>query len=148
MTEHEARQRYFNAAWNGLKSQGFLKSVFPGMPMWDHYEPGECAGDGEKGRHCAAAWALKMDKEAYIIATPDRFSLFCVKAHNYATSPSDMQSRLRAIAREYGLTVPGDAEWAEEMVRSVVKPIDAIALASLIEAPTVFPTTTERPYHD
>jgi hypothetical protein len=108
------KQQVFDAAWSGLKAQGFVQAIG---------EYGQPCAQSMDGRRCAlnhvwntvdANFGMEFDDNG--IANDLR------RCHDDATSPADMERNLREFAAARGLTVPGD----EKPIPSVRERLDAI----------------------
>ena len=105
------KQEAFNAAWLGLKSQGFELSVDIN---------GICRYRGQNGLKCALGWCVPDDmynpkiegwgaRDLLLSICEQTDVLFFDKlqiCHDYAKDPSDMERRLRDLAKDYNLTIP------------------------------------------
>lgn len=117
------RQRVFNAVWEGLKAQGFERSM---------NDNGGCVYRGEDNRKCAigillpdATYNRLRDPEGCNVEELTRRGAFpewaapesddCMdveflhdlrRSHDRGLTPDEMQARLRVVAGTYGLTVP------------------------------------------
>lgn len=120
------KQELFNQIYNGLKGQGFLKSVVKEQfdTMWES-EPGEivmCRYRGANDCRCGVGHIIPDDDYndnfegrgiygvSYVVKnySGDVLGFFedIQRAHDTATSPEDMEVKLRLVASEFGLTVP------------------------------------------
>lgn len=101
------QQFLFDAAWNGLKAQGFQKTA-----GWDKNgaPANKFNAAGEVCLSCANTFALRGAQEVGEIMGFIEFDLDfrcdLIDCHDKARSPSDMEARLRAFAAERKLTVP------------------------------------------
>lgn len=117
MTQYRSRQEIFDIAYLGLKGQGFVASTD---------DSGSCMYRGCNGLKCAVGFLIadeEYDKRledsvpefsqdvrdaAHIKHSDAIFATALQDCHDYAGDPNDMQQRLLAFAKEYGLTVPGE----------------------------------------
>ncbi len=105
-TLQEYMQARFNAAFRGLRWQGFKKVV-------DRFGATSIL-HGDAGCCCALGWSTKSElgdlpaplERFRAIATPYRFDVALARCHDRSVSPADMEQRLRELAREYNLTIP------------------------------------------
>jgi hypothetical protein len=104
-------QELFDAAYLGLKSQGFDRaSSKSGGPALDDYRSNH--------RHCALGWVYKVYPQLDFRAQASQwaawlgdfgdFSKDLRRAHDWARGPEDMRLRLVEVAAQYSLTVPDD----------------------------------------
>lgn len=120
-TTNDPRQRLFDNAWNGLKSQGFERSV---------NDMETCVYRGVGGRKCALGWSISDDKytpdmdsrdvenasartdavlAACGVSTDFDMCTFTAKlqrCHDNAYFHDEMKYRLRNFADRNGLVVP------------------------------------------
>lgn len=123
MTPEETKtmqQRAFNGVWRGLKYQGFQKCVEDDTCCTrpSNYNP-------KKPRACALGWlipdrfvepgdsctAVQHSPVAPVLGVEGYLTDFArdlQEAHDDSESPADMQTRLRDVACDYGLTVPNE----------------------------------------
>lgn len=129
MTQKQLLQQLFNRAWEGLKSQGFERSVV--VPRGGYGN--RCVYRGDEGRRCAVGWLIE-DKNYHPNFDLDSFSVRDVvleggigdldpslskedcrevsflqalqEAHDGADDPDRMQVRLREVAMEFDLDAP------------------------------------------
>jgi hypothetical protein len=107
-------QELFNKACIGLAKQGFERSLKRRHSV-------QCAYRGLDGRRCAIGHAIpddlyapKMDVSGSLCQIMTTIGLTCTlgfatdlrRAHDRSLSPASMKTRLAALAREYGITVP------------------------------------------
>lgn len=128
-TASDHRQRLFDNAWNGLKSQGFRKCHRSNMESSCLYR-----GSGKSGGcKCAIGWNIPDDKylvsfDSYggLPATSEKimeacgiynagkdireFALKLQECHDYSDSPDDMEDRLRDFAVGGTLVIPESAD--------------------------------------
>lgn len=132
------KQQVFDAAWNGLKAQGFVRAV--GLN-------GLCTLEAEDGKRCARGHAFAQYNIDVVDALYDwaarfgpNFETDLMRCHDSGTTPADMERRLREFAKAEGLTIPGDeplftqpeldrmtanildAEWAAAQVMNLFAP--------------------------
>lgn len=105
-----AKQRAFNKAYLGLKSQGFARSENDKI----------CLYRGPNGRRCAAGWLLPDSKyksslegkgvnglpPAIFGGAPKGLIVELQSAHDESMGGEDMRRRLVTVASDYGLTIP------------------------------------------
>lgn len=112
---YRTRQELFDLAWNGLKSQGFERSLFP--------RSDSCAYRGEGGRRCAIGWAIedanysrdlegiglshtRVQQAANVSIDDEQFAIDLQSCHDFGFDPACMVSRLRQFAERHSLTIP------------------------------------------
>lgn len=119
-----SRQEIFTKAYNGLKSQGFQRSVSP-----IHFHSYSCRYRGANGMKCAVGWLMDDDKytssfegytpngaytlpeywEAVNCSRDDSFFLKELqKAHDNGDTPELMINNLETVAGVHGLEIPND----------------------------------------
>lgn len=109
------KQGVFNAAWIGLKSQEFKKSMGA--------DGCGCVLYALDGKRCARGWAYEAFGEMDVTAAVgEQFEIRLMQCHDPATSPADMEARLRLFAKAEGLTIPEESK----PVPSVRERLDAI----------------------
>lgn len=115
MTTFRTRQEIFDLAWNGLKAQGFERSLNSSHT---------CAYRGENGMRCAIGFCIddaNYDEElleensaqnpavldaARIDQADEAFADELQDMHDNAFTPEIMEERLRAFALRQNLKVP------------------------------------------
>lgn len=124
------KQQVFDASWKGLKAQGFVKSkVLFGHnehERWKAWGSGRCTPhDGS--RCCAVQHVLNVyeelnDNGPFTNADHPMGAILnpLMMAHNDASSPDDMERRLRAVAKAHALTIPGDDDGFQRFLERVV----------------------------
>lgn len=128
------KQQIFDAAWRGLKAQGFVRSIRPGATS-----PGSCLYRGPGGLRCALGHVIPdgLYEESFegkgAPAVVNELGGRFVKhiefldalqtRHDGATSPADMETRLRAFAGDHGLTIPGDDDGFQRFLERVQSPV-------------------------
>lgn len=111
MTETRTDQETFEIVWNGLKAQGFERSLMRG----------NCAYRGPNGAKCAAGHLIPDDeysadmegRHCLAIAGGDLFFgsnpclvSSCQAVHDHNFTPGRVEQCLRDLATDRGLTVP------------------------------------------
>lgn len=119
------KQQVFDAAWNGLKAQGFIRTdEFKGHTICiEHDLHGYGASAyGPAGLKCAFAHAVGTYTSYQVCAGlgNEATKLALVNCHQLATSPADMERRLREFAAAEGLTVPVDVPTPAEKIAAIV----------------------------
>ncbi len=116
MTTYRTRQEIFDLAWNGLKAQGFLRSM----------DDGQCAYRGKKRRRCAighcipdhlytrglegfAAYEVDVLDAALVSTADARWARGLQIVHDEEARSKGMERRLRRFAAEHDPTIPGEA---------------------------------------
>jgi hypothetical protein len=125
------RQEMFDRAWTGLKGQGFIICDSNNIPALKKMNIPGCLYDDGEGHRCAWGW---VDPEGTSLATRGSYLFGGVDvlmrkgiglaaqlnlkdlsfaqalqgAHDGAYTPEDMEASLRRVAREWGLTIPGE----------------------------------------
>lgn len=130
MTIFRTRQEIFDLAWNGLKAQGFERSL---------NSDDTCAYRGENGMRCAIGFCIddaNYDEElleenlaqdpavlnAARIAQEDNvFAEELQEMHDTAYSPEIMEEQLRAFALRHKLKVPEYPSATDTPLRSALK---------------------------
>lgn len=131
MSEIEVKQVIFNAAYNGLRSQNFRRSVGPVVGTRKGSAPPLCVYRAEGGLKCAIGHVIadehySTDLElqcasakpvrqavAKSLGVPTALVLpdFCVRLqsiHDNSESSTPMETRLKTFANSYGLTIPAE----------------------------------------
>lgn len=126
------RQKVFNNAWNGLKAQGFKKSLLPAGEATNNYlaADGACAYRGIGGLKCFVGHNIPDDRYKPVfegksvtaasgdvinmldpaLGYPDAEDIMFLRdgqvAHDCSHSPENMKNTLKDFARFYRLEVP------------------------------------------
>ena len=118
-TAYRTKQTLFTAVWNGLAKQGFKRSV---------RDDGLCKYAGPNETGCAVGVLLPRDvaksldrtatttaiedliARGIVRASKEKSNLLdaCQLAHDHGITPAEMQEELRKVAKQFGLTVPGE----------------------------------------
>lgn len=99
------KQFLFDAAWNGLKAQGWQKTG-----SWNK----DCVPAVRGCLQCANTFALHAAERTGSYGLSDfmhfdhEFRGGLIDCHDMARSPADMERRLREFAKAERLTIPGD----------------------------------------
>jgi hypothetical protein len=99
-------QQVFDAAWNGLKSQGWQKTG-----PWDRLRHAPANNGCLKCAHTYAHYALGGwgGITAFRAEHGPELLYGLVESHDGAASPADMEARMRKLAATHSLAIPGDA---------------------------------------
>jgi hypothetical protein len=120
------RQDVFNAAWNGLKAQGFVRTdEFKGPAISAKVSLVRGAPAALDGRMCAFAHAESIcDADGFYDALGAAGIDALIDCHQLATSPEDMERRMREFAATYNLTIPDDgfSRFMEKLQEPVTEP--------------------------
>lgn len=111
------KQEMFNRAWTGLKAQGFTRAwtaetgcVYAAPDgrrcAWGHVDLSLTAED-EDDTSIPNLRAAGIGLAAELDGPGLTFALVLQDAHDVAYVPGHMETRLRALAGHYGLTIPG-----------------------------------------
>lgn len=124
----ETDQQMFDAAWTGLKKQGFVKCITSFSSSSERWNPSAlCAWADTDGRRCAIGHSNeKYRGDAYTYPAVSMFDEFISDlraCHNTATSPQDMERQLREFAVAHVLTIPGERDPFKTFMEKVREPI-------------------------
>jgi hypothetical protein len=131
-------QEAFNIAWNGLKAQGWQKAVGEGDEprRWTQLS-GCIRHERATGYRCALGhvdlvMGVQFPSCGIYDKIPDNAEF--ARAHNFATSPADMERRFREYAAEHCLTIPDEPNAFERFMEKVQEPVlheDEVLLSKL-----------------
>jgi hypothetical protein len=126
------KQEMFDRAWNGLKGQGFTQCHSDRIPaLKGRMDVPGCLYDDGEGHRCAWGWVdpdgtSLATRGEYLSGGVDRlqrkgiglaahlslkdlsFAQALQAAHDNCYTPEDTEQALRRVAKEWGLTVPGE----------------------------------------
>lgn len=132
MTKKLTKQQLFNNAWNGLKSQGWQKSIAI-KPYSSAIIEGACRYRGPENRRCAIGWSIPDDKYELGMEGSTPSSRYIQKAANIPVKLADwavvlqrvhdsidmnqqpetiaalMEKGMRKFAKDFDLTIPEEA---------------------------------------
>lgn len=107
------RQEIFNLAWNGLKAQGFKRSIMVGSDRCLYRSQnglkcaiGHCIQDHSYHRDLEDAPYADVLDAAEISSAEHDFTRYLQVCHDNSTRPKKMEQALRRFASEHSLTIP------------------------------------------
>lgn len=135
-------QFIFDAVWNGLKAQGWQKTGpwgKAGLNPTSRYENGACL----RCAHAHAQMAYEARTGTWFGELPLWFRHGLIDCHDPATSPEDMQERLRTFAGRHGFTVPewtaeGEPDAFQAFMASLTAPPPGDEIPSLAEVMSIY----------